>query len=345
METDKTAIIFSMNSKERLYARLAGQPVDRPPNLNIYMTFAAHYIGQPLDSYYLDYRILSEANLALLEPFQVDVVQVISDPYRETADFGAEILFPPDNLPLCQQPLLAEPGDLLKLKPPDPYNGRRMSDRLMAVRYLKEQVGQEVPVMGWVEGALAEAADLRGVSPLLLDLYERPEWVGELLEICTSVAIQFAQLQVGMGADIIGLGDAIASQISPNMYRRFSLPYEQRIFAAVHEMGALARLHICGNTTKLLPDMLTSGADIIDIDWMVDLEQSAGIFEGSAAPCGNLDPVSVLLQGTPELVSQETQRAVRQAGQRGLHAAGCEVPDGTPEENLFAQTQALRSLP
>ncbi|MBP1693307.1 MAG: Uroporphyrinogen decarboxylase superfamily [Chloroflexi bacterium] len=332
-----------MNSKERFLARLRGQPVDRPPNLDIFMTFAAHYIGQPLSSYYLDYRVLSEANLALLDPFQVDVVQVISDPYRETADFGAEILFPRDDLPYCPRPLISEPGDLLKLVPPDPYNGRRMSDRLLAVRYLKEQVGDETPVMGWVEGALAEAAVLRGVGNFLLDLSERPEWVDDILEMTAQVSIKFAKLQVAVGADIIGLGDAIASQISPKMYRRFALPYEQQVFNAVHEMGALARLHICGNTIHLLPDMLESGADIIDQDWMVDLNHAAQLFGERASPCGNMDPVSIMLQGTTKQVFSDTQRAIQQSGTRGLNAAGCEIPDGTPEENLRAQSEALKS--
>jgi uroporphyrinogen-III decarboxylase len=53
------------------------------------------------------------------------------------------------------------------------------------------------------------------------------------------VEIAFARAQVEAGADIIGLGDAVASQISPAMYRRFALPYEQRIFQAVHQMGGL----------------------------------------------------------------------------------------------------------
>jgi MtaA/CmuA family methyltransferase len=333
-----------MNSKERFQARMDGKSVDRPPNFNIFMTFAAHYIHQPLSSYYLDYRVLCEANLALLEPFQVDIVQTISDPYRETADFGAEVLFPEDGLPLCRRPLLADPGDLLKLKLPDPLTGRRMSDRLNAVRYLNEQVGEEVPVMGWVEGALAQAADLRGVSDLLVDLYERPEWVSELLEMVTQVEIEFARQQAAIGAEIIGLGDAIASQISPAMYRQFALPYEQRIFNAVHEAGALARLHICGNTTRLLPDMTRSGADIIDADWMVDFDLARRVCGDKIAPCGNMDPVGVFLQSDPETVRQEVWRALRQGGPRSFNAAGCEIPDATPEENLTAQTEALKEF-
>ncbi len=330
-----------MKSYERMRARLAGESVDRPPNFDIMMTFAAHHIGEPLSHYYLDYRVLGEANLAVLDDFELDIVQTISDPYRETADFGAEVVFPEDDLPICREPLIKEYADLNHLRPPDPATGRRMSDRLAGTDYLAERVGGSVPVMGWVEGALAEAADLRGVSQLLMDLVDQPDWVEELLEICVEVEIAFAEAQIAAGADIIGLGDAIASQISPAMYRRYGLPYEKMIFAAVHEMGALARLHICGNTTRLLEDMVASGADIIDIDWMVDIGRAAEAFGDEAAVCGNFDPVGILLQGTPEDVSQSVLTCLDLGGPRAISAAGCEVPDGTPHENLQAQSQAL----
>jgi len=333
-----------MNSYERAMRRLHGETVDRPPNFDIMMTFAAHHIGQPLSRYYLDYRVLCEANLAVQQDFSLDVVQAISDPYREAVDFGLEVEFPEDNLPMRKAPLLTEPAGLNKLKPPDPSTGRRMSDRLAAVRYLREQVGGEVPVMGWVEGALAEAADLRGDTALMLDLYDRPEWLHGLLEICTEVAIAFTRTQIEAGADIIGLGDAVASQISPKMYQEFALPYEQRIFAAAHEMGALARLHICGDTAHLLPLMAQTGADIIDLDWMVDIRLAAETLGDYPVICGNFDPVAIMLQGTPEQVREATLYCLCWGGKRMISSAGCEIPDGTLHENLLAQTRALQEF-
>jgi len=333
---------MTMNAYQRALARLHGEPVDRPPNFDIMMTFAAHYIGQPLAHYYQDYRVLCAANLAVQHAFELDIVQAISDPYREAADFGAAIEFPHDGLPICRVPPLSDTGRLEVLGTPSPETGRRMSDRLEAVRLLHEQVGGEVPVMGWVEGALAEAADLRGAGALMIDLYDNPQWLGELLERCVEVGIAFARAQVAAGADIIGLGDAIASQIAPRMYRQFALPYEQRIFAAVHELGALARLHICGDTTHILADMVHSGADVIDLDWMVDLARAVEVFGDGPAPCGNFDPVVVMLQGTPERVRQATLDCIRLGGRKGISAAGCEIPDGTPHANLLAQANALR---
>jgi MtaA/CmuA family methyltransferase len=330
-----------MNAYERMQNRLNGQPVDRIPNFNIYMALAAHHIGAKLRDYYLDYRVLVQANLAMVSTFQADIVQAISDPYREACDLGLEVEFPLDGLPMRRQPLIQEPADLAKLKRVPPHAGRRMSDRLEAVGMLRAQVGGEVPVMGWVEGALAEANDLRGDTDLMVDLYDRPEWVLELLDFCVEQEIEFARAQVEAGADIIGLGDSMASQISPRMYARFALPYEQRIFAAVHEMGALARLHICGDTSRILPQMLASGADIIDIDWMVDINQAAEVFGSQAALCGNFDPVRVMLQGTAEETAAAARDCIRRGGPRYFSAAGCEVPDGTPPPNLRAHVSVL----
>lgn len=332
----------SLTSFERMNHRLRGEPVDRVPNFDIVMAFGVKHIGAKLADYYLDYRTLVQMNLAMIADFDLDIAQAISDPYREACDFGLQVDFPEDSLPMRNQPLLLAPEDLRTLKQPNPLTGRRMSDRLEAVRALREQVGGSVPVMGWVEGALAQANTLRGDSALLTDLYDRPEWVCELLDVCVEVEIAFARAQVEAGADIIGLGDAIASTISPRMYKKFALPYEQRIFAAVHEMGALARLHICGDTTKILPHMAETGADIIDLDWMVDIRSAVEIFsQKGLAACGNFDPVHVMLQGTPEEVYQATCANLTDGGLNFISATGCEIPAGTPPENIQAQNRAL----
>ena len=77
-----------MNSKERIYARLAGQPVDRIPNLNIVMLFAAQHAGIPYKKFCTDYRYLVEAQTRTAEDFGLDILSTMSDSYREVSDFG-----------------------------------------------------------------------------------------------------------------------------------------------------------------------------------------------------------------------------------------------------------------
>jgi uroporphyrinogen decarboxylase len=330
---------------ERVRRRLAGEPVDRRPNFDIHMQRAAHHVGRPLSRYYLDHRVLVEANLAVLESFDLDIVQTISDPYREASDLGLDVEWPEDSLPVRRALLLREPEDADRLQLIAPEDGRRMSDRLDAVRLLRERVGDDVPVMGWVEGAFALAADLRGDQNILLDIHDRPEWLKALLDRLVELGVAFARAQVAAGAHLVGLGDSMGSLVSPAQYREFVLPCEQRVFVAVKEAGAIPRLHICGDTNHLLRDMAASGAEIVDLDWMVDLREAAEAFGASGpAPCGNFDPVAVMLQGTPQDVAAAVRGCAAAAGPRHFSAAGCEIPDGTPEENLLAHARTLREL-
>jgi uroporphyrinogen decarboxylase len=330
---------------ERVRRRLRGDTVDRRPNFDIFMQRAAHHVGRPLARYYLDHRVLVEANLAVLEAFDLDIVQSISDPYREASDLGLDVEWPEDSLPIRRSILLQDPADAARLDLVAPEDGRRMSDRLEAVRLLRARVGDDVPVMGWVEGAFALASVLRGDTNLLLDIHDRPGWLRDLLDRLVEVGVSFARAQVAAGAHIVGLGDSMGSLVSPRQYRELVLPYEQRVFAAVREAGAIPRLHICGNTSHVVADMAGSGAQIVDLDWMVDLRRAAELFgPHGPAPCGGFDPVAVMLQGTPEEVERAVRADAAAGGPRHFSAAGCEVPDGTPEANLLAHSRALREL-
>jgi MtaA/CmuA family methyltransferase len=272
-------------------------------------------------------------------------VQAISDPSREAADMGLEVEFSEDGLPVRRAVLLAEPGDLARLRTVDPASGRRMSDRLDAICLMRQEVGDDVTIMGWVEGALALACDLRGDTALLLDLHDRPEWLSELLERLVEQQVAFARAQVEAGAHMIGLGDAVASLVSPKQYRAFALPCEQRIFAAVREAGAIPRLHICGDTSHLVADMGRSGAEIVDLDWMVDMADAARTWgDEGPAPCGNFDPVGVMLRGSPDDVATAVRACAASGGPRHFSAAGCEIPDDTPAANILAHGATLREL-
>mgnify|MGYP005853420681 CR=1 FL=1 len=336
---------MTMTPTERFEARMRGEAVDRIPNMSLIMQFGAQQINASLARYYQDHNVLCEANFVSAERYGLDLVDAISDPFRETADFGAHVIFPDDDLPICTTALLQDPSDLATLPHPDPLApGSRMRDRVDAIRLFHERVGGATPVQGWVEGALAEAADLRGVTALLYDIYDRPEWVRALLEHVTETAIAFALAQVEAGATIIGLGDSIASQVNPDFYREYALPYEQRIFEAVQRAGALGRLHICGDTTRIVPDMARSGAHIIDLDWMVDLAAARAQLDGmnsSVVLCGNFDPVAVLYEGTPAQVKEAVEACRTAGGPTWLAAPGCEVPRHTPAENMYAMRDAL----
>ena len=330
-----------MTSKERVYARINNQPVDRIPNLNILMTFAAKEIGVLYSDYCQDYHKLVYGNIVCMQKYGIDAVSAISDPLRESADMGLDVEFPTDDVPHEKEFLIQEKSDLLKLKPVIPDNGRRMTDRLQAVDLFKKEVGNDFPIIGWVEGCFAMAADLRGVNDFLVDLYENSGFVIDLLEICLEQAILFARAQIEAGADIIGVGDAIASVAGPLAYHDLTLQYEERLLKAIKDAGGMTKLHICGNTTPFLELLPAQYCDILDFDWMVPMDKAAALFGDVTCINGNYNPVSVLLQGDVQSVNSAVKSCVHIGGRKHTNSAGCEVPRHTPPENLMAVYDAL----
>ena len=330
-----------MTPRERLFARLNGQAVDRAPNLTILMQFAARYIGKPYDQFCQDYRVMVEANLRCNDDFGIDLLSTMSDAYRETADFGAAVSFPYDALPVCTELLLRETSDIGKLHLFDPWQSVRILGRVHAIALYKEEAGDRYPILGWVEGPIAEMADLRGLTQTLVDFYEEPAFVEDVFALLSEQAIRCGLAQFEAGADIVGIGDAAASLVSPESYREFILPHEQRIISAFHAAGAKVKLHICGDITHLLPDIGRTGADIIDVDWMVDLRRALAAWPPGTIANGNFDPVAVMLQGTPDEVKAATRRNLAEGGERCCISPGCEVPLGTPYANLHALQEAL----
>jgi len=333
-----------MTSKERVYARIHNQPVDRIPNLNILMFFAAKEIGVPYSEYCQDYQKLVHGNVVCIQKYGIDAVSVISDPLRESADMGLKIEFPVDDVPREKEFLIKEKSDLLKLKPVSPANGRRMTDRIQGVELFKKEVGNEFPIIGWVEGCFAMAADLRGVNNFLMDLYEDTVFVVDLLEICLQQAIWFAHAQIEAGADIIGVGDAIASVAGPMTYSDLALQYEVRLLEAIRKAGGITKLHICGNTTPFLELLPAQHCDILDLDWMVPMDKATELYGNITCINGNYDPVAVLLQGSVQEVKDAVKSCMLAGGMKHTSAAGCEVPKHTPPENLMAVYDALCEL-
>ncbi len=326
-----------MNSLQRYLNTVKGETVDFLPRVPILMQFAAEYIGSNYGAFAADHRVLVEANMRCREAFDFDQVSVISDPYRETQGFGGKIRYEPDHPPVCEQIVVPDIGNLDSLpNDPDPYHSERMLDRVLAVRAFKECVGGSCSILGWVEGPAAEAADLHGVEAFLMDILMEPEATAELMRRCTRTAIRFAQAQAAEGADTIGIGDAICSQLPPDIYRELVRPLQREIFDVVHATGALVKLHICGDITHLLPHIADLPVDILDLDHMVDPALARRTVGSRMVLAGRMDPVSEVLRGTPETIRAAVAADYRNLGNPHLVMAGCEIPSGTPPENLKA---------
>ena len=107
----------------------------------------------------------------------------------------------------------------------------------------------------------------------------------------------------------------------------------------------MVKLHICGNTTAILPDMIKTGADIIDIDHLVTtMEDFVPLLSAKQVFSGNSDPVSILKDGTPESIKESVESCFKKTKGRGIVSAGCEIPAETSIDNFKAYMNAAHDL-
>lgn len=310
------------------------------PFYPILMHFAARFNGKTYGELASDYRVLVESNMKCLEYFDFDMVSLISDPYRETSAFGARVEFVPEGVPKCLSKIITGRDDIEKLENPDVYKNPRTLDRIRGAEYYQRLLKGTLPVMGWVEGPLAEACDLAGVTEMLMMLLMDPDGSKMLLDKCLRTARDFARAQVEAGCDLIGVGDAICSQIDRDTYDTFVLDLHRELADYIHSLGARVKFHICGNTTHLWPSLRKVNVDFFDLDYMADMEEAFLVFGPEVVRCGNINPVDIQNLEAKEVYDQCKSLITKESGRKFMLSGGCEITVNTPAENLLAMRSA-----
>jgi MtaA/CmuA family methyltransferase len=334
-----------MNSLERTIDFIENKKVDRLPFHPIFMQFAARFAKVGYRDFCLEPMVKCQANIKCAKEFGTDWVNVMSDPYAEAEAFGLKVEYPVNSLPVVKEYLVKDIDQIDDLTIPVIQENKRLVSRLQEVDIYKRLVGDEFFITGWVEGPLAEYCDIRGMSEAFLDFYSYPEKMEKALDIITEFSMNFAEEQVRAGAHCIGVGDAACSQISPDLYQQFIFGREKMLIDHIHSLGAKVKLHICGNTSAILPDMIKTGADIVDIDHqVVSMEDFTHLLSENQVFSGNSDPVSVIQDGTPEKIRGSVISCYRQTKGRGIVSAGCEVPVGASFENIREYMKAAHEV-
>lgn len=329
-----------MTPRENFYQLAVGSHSGRVLFYPILMHFAARFNSRTYGELASDYRVLVDSNVRCLRHFDFDMVSLISDPYRETAAFGAPVEFVDEGVPKCLHRMINKPEDIATIKNPDVLNSPRTLDRINGARYYRELLKDEVPVMGWVEGPLAEACDLAGVTEMLVMMMMNPDAARLLMDKCLVTARDFAREQVAAGCDLIGVGDAICSQIDPETYNSFVFERHRELVDYIHSLGVFVKFHICGNTTHLWPSLSKLRLDVFDLDHMVDLEQAYHWFGPNVIRCGNINPVDIQNLTAREVYERSRTLLEKEKGRKFMLSGGCEITVNTPAENLMAMREA-----
>lgn len=327
-----------------MLATLAGQPTPRVPTGPLAVHFCAGLAGRTLRDYSTSARTLAECVIRYYERFRPDAVWVSADTWVSAEAMGARVGAADAGQPLggLGEPLVHSPADLERIPPPDPGSQGRYPMMLEALGLIVNALGREA----WVVACLDQfpfslAAGLMGINQIMLKLVTDRPFVEALMERAREYAVAYGLALAGAGADMLSGGDSPAGLIGPELYARLAQPFEKRVIAELQARGGKpVSLHICGNATPLLPAMTATGADVLELDHLVDLGEACRVVGPNVTLWGNLDPVGILARSGVAEVERAARRAiahVHDAGRRRfVLSSGCTLAMETPLANMDA---------
>lgn len=344
--------IATLPSRQLVEQTLAGIPVARPAVGPLAVHYCAGRAGVSLREYTSDANVLAACVTRYFEEFQPDAVWLSADTWVTAQAMGAAVDFPGDDQPMVGTgaSLIRVSEDIDRIPPPDPASQGRLPLMLEALHHIKNAIGNQAYIVACFDQyPLSLACALMGIDRLMLTLIDNRPMVDALLERCAEYAVAYGTALSNAGADMLSGGDSPAGLLGPARYREVALPWEQRVIGQLKRAsGKPVSLHICGNTTPLLGDLALSGADVLELDFQVDMANACTVLGPNIAIWGNLDPVGLLAQGSPQQVRNATRDLITSFSQAGhsrfVVSSGCTLAMETPPENVRAMCAVTREF-
>jgi len=339
-----------MNSLERVRAVISGQIPDRIPVCLHNFMMAAREAGIPMEKYRVDPKAIAQAHLQAWEKYGHDCFLIDTDTTMLAEAMGAESECAPDEPGRIVRPAIRSLAEVDRLRVINPETDGRIPAILEAVRLLAKQVGSDVAIRGNADQmAFDLACMVRGTEEFLMDLASEPDnpAIHQLLEVCYQSHLAVHRALAKAGAHLTSLGDSLAGPdvISPKMFNRFARPYEGRLVKELGAEGIFTVIHICGDTTKILPLLAQYDFCGFELDYKTDTRMAKSIVGVRHVLFGNIDPSGVIARGSPPEVRDVTRQLIS-AWKPGGHFvlnAGCAIPPTTPAENVHALVETAHT--
>jgi len=329
-----------MTSRERVYAALEGQPVDRPP-----IAFWGHFYHRESSA-----QDLVEATLEFQHEYAWDWIKLNPRKHYHVEPWGVRYRYSdvPNQKPTLEHWPVHQPEDWRSITE-RPADASAFAEQIEAVRMMRRALPADVPLIETVFTPLAVLGEMVDVpATLRAHIDQAPELVRTALEAVTRTYENYVPRLLEAGADGIFFATVdwgSRDWMSAQEYAAWARPYDLRILAKV----ASARfnvLHVCKGNNLLLeladyPVQALSWAATDPTNPTLDQAQS----RSRAAVMGGISHESALVKNDSSEVLAELRRAhERTAGHRWLVAPGCSIPPNTPPSNLRALRDEVETI-
>ncbi len=300
------------------------------------ITLSKTTLRENLTNSEVQYKTLS----ILIDKFSPDGIFPMMDLTVEIEALGSETNFPENANPSVAKPLIKNREDLKILK----GNWQGISGRMKVFIEVMEKIAKKYSIIkgGYVIGPFTMAGELMGANDIAMQAMLNPELVSELVNFSLEVISEYANALFNAGADAIAVLEPLAVILSPKKYKEFSLYPFKKLVSNLNNKPLI--LHICGNTNHLIKSMLDSGAVGLSLDSVINFEELKKIIPQEITLMGNLNPVKIFLQSTPDQVAEATKslKESMKDTKNFILSSGCDIPLDTPLKNIEAFMKAAR---
>lgn len=334
--------------------------------------FLVPQVGVKFRDYYNNPEIMLETQILaqkwLMENIRTDAYNITGAWVGAWTDFqntfeagslGCEIIFPENDIPWVGEGWVRDEKDLQKLERLD-FIHSGINARQLEFRQKMMEIAEKFPVKfqggeifypghnpnltHTADGPFGVAGDLMGVTHIFTAVYEKPDFVKELMRIVTGKLIEYLDFcweeeQLPVPKDFAWTDD-LAVSLSEEVYRGLVLPFEKQL--RFHFDGYLS-LHMCGKSDHLLKTFLEDLEihELQGFGYQVDLDYIASLMGGKVVLIGNVDPMLIHSGTTTDVIEASRVVIEKLRPYKGfILQDGNNIPPGTPVENINAMMEA-----
>jgi len=341
----------SISPEDRFLRSCRGEGVDRAPVW--LMRQAGRYLPEYREvrkgvSFLEMCRDVERAVTVSLQPIDLvgsEAVILFQDIFTPIPPMGVDLDFAPG--PVIAEPLRTR-AQIEALRVPDPRESVPFVFEILRI-LRKETLSRRIPVLGFagapftLAAYLVEGSGSKDFGVLKRMLHREPELLRSLIETLTEMTVGYLNAQIEAGAQAVQLFDTWAGLLSPDEYREWVLPTHRAVAERVHREKAPLILYV-NNGAHVVAEMAEAGADVISLDWRVDIGDAARRFGDRVSLQGNLDPCA-LAAPRDEIFKKVREIAKAASPARGhIMNLGHGCLPATPVEGVRAFTEAARSI-
>jgi len=339
-----------MTPMERMMAYAKGEEVDHIPVVVGGGETMASLLGYTLGEYRRSFDIQCEVMDFCHEHFLASRGASVPMGLKGIGEaLGSTLNYPEDNLDYVADFVLKDYDMLPELEARMNLDNPILKEKFAQIRRYKERFGENFPVATNVAGPLTTAMAIRQPELVMMDMIKNKEKVHELLDVSVRCSLKWVQMvKDEFGPTLAGFADPTSATnlISARQFREFCKPHLQDLLAGLKElMGRTPGTHICGKTKAIWQDLVDLGLPSFSVDNCEDLAELKAAVGDKMAISGNVPPVDVIRNGSIDDVIASVQECLIKGSDSPMGftlAIGCQVPYGTPMENLEAYLYAAR---